>query len=352
MKIGIFDPYLDSLGGGERYALTVAEHLSKDHQIEIFWDGRDLKSEIKTRLSLNLDKTRFVNNIFTREKNLLEKLVKTSSYDLIFYLSDGSIPTSAAKSNILHFQTPFSHIKAKTFFNRLKLSRFIWVICNSYFTKKFIDKTYGVKSIVIYPPVDVENCVPDKKKNLILTVGRFTSPFESKKHEVMIEVFKDLVDKGLVDWELYLVGGLLESDRECFEKLKMNIIGYPIKLMVNISFAELKNFYAEAKIYWHAKGYGEDEEKNPERFEHFGISCVEAMAAGGVPVVFDGGGLREIIKEGCGFLWSTKKELQGFTGELIRNKDKFLRLSIEARRRAYDFSKENFLRRFDEIIFG
>lgn len=352
MKIGIFDPYLDSLGGGERYALTVAEHLSKDHQIEIFWDGRDLKSEIKTRLSLNLDKTKFVSNVFTREKSLLEKLVKTSSYDLIFYLSDGSIPTSAAKSNILHFQTPFSHIKAKTVFNRLKLSRFNWVICNSYFTKKFIDKTYGVKSVVIYPPVDVLSFSPRRKRNLILSVGRFTGSLENKKLEVMIEVFKSLVDRGLTAWDFHLIGGMLENDKEYFEKLKSQVSGYPIRLLPNTSFSELKKYYSEAKIYWHAKGYGENEEKSPERFEHFGISCVEAMAAGGVPVVFNGGGLREIIKEGCGFLWSTKKELQGFTGELIRNKDKFLRLSIEARRRAYDFSKENFLRRFDEIIFG
>ena len=364
LRIGIFDPYLDSLGGGERYTLTVAEYLSKNNQIEIFWDGEDLRGEAEKRLPLDLERVRFVSNIFTQERNLLERLLKTNRYDLIFYLSDGSIPSSLAKKNILHFQTPFIHVRGKTILNKLKLSRFKWIICNSYFTKKFIDKTYGVKSIVIYPPVDVAKLAPEKKRNLILTVGRFTSFFENKhsfssnkqsfssnkKQEVMIEAFKNLIDQGLSGWEFYLVGGLLESDRNYFKKLENQVSGYPIKLLPNISFSELKKYYGEAKIYWHGKGYGEDEEKNPELFEHFGISCVEAMAAGAVPIVFDGGGLREIIEDGSGLLWQLPEDLQNLTRELIGDEDKLLRLSNGAQKRAKDFSKETFLRRFDEIL--
>lgn len=352
MKVGIFDPYLDSLGGGERYTLTIAEHLSKNHQVEIFWDGKDLKGEAEKRLPLDLGRVRFVSNIFTREKNLSQKLLKTSQYDLIFYLSDGSIPSSLARKNILHFQTPFIHVRGKTILNKLKLSRFNWIICNSYFTKKFIDKTYGVKSIVIYPPVDVAKLAPQEKRNLILTVGRFTSFFESKKQEIMIEVFKKLVNQGLSGWEFYLVGGLLESDRNYFKKLENQVSGYPIKLLPNISFSALKKYYGEAKIYWHGKGYGEDEKKNPELFEHFGISCVEAMAAGAVPIVFDGGGLREIIKDGSGLLWQLPEDLQNLTRELIGDEDKLLRLSNGAQKRAKDFGKVDFLRRFDEVIFS
>lgn len=352
MKVGIFDPYLDSLGGGERYALTLAEHLiSKNYQVDIFWDDKNLRSEIKNRLSLNMDKARFVNNIFTR-KNLLEKLIITSKYDLIFFLSDGSIPTTLAKKNILHFQVPFNRIRGKTFLNTLKLSRFNRVVCNSYFTKKFIDKTYGVKSLVLYPPVDTTNFEPGEKRNLILTVGRFSNFPDDKKQEVMIEVFKKMVEKGLTGWEMYLIGGLLESDREFFQKLESQICGYPIRLWPNISFDRLKKYYSQAKIYWHAKGFSEDEGKNPQALEHFGISCVEAMAAGAVPLVFDGGGLREIIKDGSGLLWQTQENLQNFTLDLIKNEKKLLGLGREAQKRAKDFSKETFLRRFDETILG
>src|SRR3989344_6758368 len=101
MKIGIYDPYLDTVGGGERYCLALAEDLSRNHRVEIFWDKDDLKEEIKKRLSINLDKVFFVSNIFSRRGNFLEKLNKTSQYDLIFYLSDGSIPLTFAKRNVL-----------------------------------------------------------------------------------------------------------------------------------------------------------------------------------------------------------------------------------------------------------
>lgn len=350
MKVGIFDPYLDSLGGGERYTLTIAEHLSQNHQVEIFWESENLKEQAKRIFALNLTKTRIVDNIFARGKSLLEKLIKSSKYDLIFYLSDGSLPITLAKSNFLHFQTPFKHLKGKTFINRWKLSRFNWVICNSYFTKRIIDETYGLKSTVLYPPVDISSFTPGKKRNLILNVSRFTSFFGAKKQEVMIEVFKNLIDEGLSGWEFYLAGGLLESDRGYFAKLKKMINNYPIKLLANVPFKEIKQYYGQAKIYWHAAGFGEDEKQHPELFEHFGISVVEAMAAGAVPIVFNGGGLKEIITENSGFLWSTKPELKTITLKLINDGNQFLELSSRAKKRAQNFSKELFLRRFDEIM--
>ncbi len=49
--------------------------------------------------------------------------------------------------------------------------------------------------------------------------------------------------------------------------------------------AELADLYARASIFWHAAGLGEDAEDDPNRMEHFGISIVEAMSAGAVPVV-------------------------------------------------------------------
>ncbi len=38
MKAGIYDPYLDTAGGGERYCLTLAETLLKNGwEVDIFW---------------------------------------------------------------------------------------------------------------------------------------------------------------------------------------------------------------------------------------------------------------------------------------------------------------------------
>ncbi len=346
MKIGFFDPYLDSLGGGERYTLTLAEYFCRNHQVDIFWDGLDLKDKIRNQLSIDLEKARFVKNIFS-EKNLFKKIIETRKYDFIFYLSDGSFPFSIAGKNILHFQFPFSNFDGKYLLNRVRLKCFSNIVVNSFFTKKFIDKTYGVDSKVIYPPVDIRAFQEGNKKNIILTVGRFS---KNKKQEIMINSFINLVNRGLKDWEFHLVGGLLDSDALFFRKLETMAKSYPIKMVANSSFRQIRELYSEAKIYWHAAGFGEDVTRNPEFFEHFGISCVEAMASGAVPIVFNGGGLREIITNESGILWNNELELQEFTESLINDEKKILKLREEGKKRSLEFSKEIFLKKFDEII--
>ena len=38
MKAAIYNPYLDSLGGGERYAMAVAQVLvKKGYQTDVYW---------------------------------------------------------------------------------------------------------------------------------------------------------------------------------------------------------------------------------------------------------------------------------------------------------------------------
>ena len=55
-KAAIYDPYLDTLGGGERYCLTVAEILLKNgYKVDIFWSGdKTLIEKAEKRFSLDL----------------------------------------------------------------------------------------------------------------------------------------------------------------------------------------------------------------------------------------------------------------------------------------------------------
>jgi glycosyltransferase involved in cell wall biosynthesis len=109
----------------------------------------------------------------------------------------------------------------------------------------------------------------------------------------------------------------------------------------------LKSLYERASIFWHAAGYGEDENLWPVYSEHFGISTVEAMAAGCVPVVIKKGGQREIVEHGVsGFLWETLDELMAYT-DLLLNDDRLLANMAEAaRKRAQMFSRESFIANF------
>ncbi len=57
---------------------------------------------------------------------------------------------------------------------------------------------------------------------------------------------------------------------------------------------------AKAKVYVHCA-----------QNEHFGITIVEAMAAGCVPVVHNSGGPKEIVSDDVGFRWSDLDEAAG-----------------------------------------
>jgi glycosyltransferase involved in cell wall biosynthesis len=113
------------------------------------------------------------------------------------------------------------------------------------------------------------------------------------------------------------------------------------------------NALAEAMVYWHAAGYGEPADSHPERMEHFGISTVEAMAAGCVPVVINRGGQPEIVEHGVsGFVWETLDELIGYTSRLLDDGALRERMSAAARLRARTFSIESFSRHVAVLLRG
>ena len=349
MKFGFFSPYLNTFGGGERYMLTLASYLSKRHIVDIFWDDAQTKASLARFLKIDLTKTKFVPNIF--KKSFVERSFATFSYNMIFIISDGSVPTSFASKNIIHFQVPFTtpRLDLKT---KLKLKKYNYVVCNSFFTKEFIDKSYGVSSKVIYPPVDVKSIKPAEKENIIVSVGRFSqSQLHQKKQEILIEVFKEIYKKAQ-NWRLVLVGQLKKEDERYMRRLRKMARGHAIKIDENVSVEKLRQLYSHASIYWHATGFGEDEVKNPERMEHFGISTVEAQAAGAVPIVVGYGGQKEIVTDNKnGLLWTTKSQLYEKTLSLIENQKRRDELSQAAVKNSRRFSEGTFIREYEKIIF-
>lgn len=349
MKVGIFSPYLETFGGGERYVYSVAEFfLQRGDQVDIFGPGDPV--EIKKRFALDLANARFRQDIFFNGGSLIQKLRQTARYDLFFFLSDGSIPATLATKNILHFQTPFHYSNQKNILNWLKLSRFQAVVCNSRFTKGFIDRTYGIKSSILYPPVDVVKFQSGKKENLILSVGHFYAA-RPKKQAIMVETFISLVKKGLKNWRLVLVGSIREGSDKEVAFLQKKASGYPIEFVTDGTFSIVQKLYSRAKVYWHAAGYGSDVEKEPEKAEHFGMSTVEAMSAGAIPITFAAGGQKEIINEGKnGFFWKTPAELARKTLTVIKDDKLREELSAAAIKRSHFFSKEKFFQHLNEII--
>lgn len=355
MRIGIFDPYLDDLGGGEKYMMTIAECLSKKHRVSIFWDNKEDINGLLQRFSLDLSNVSIAKNIFSRDFGFVKRIIESKQYDVIIVLSDGSIPFLLSKKTFLHIQQPLDAIEKKKLKTAIKLLRIRGIFCNSEYTKSFNTDKFLKLTSVLYPPVNLYSNV-SRKENIILHVGRFrvknvVGIDDYKKQNVMINTFKKMVDKGLRDWEFVLAVSIKEKDKKQFEEMKKLGAGYPIKFIVNSPNVALGGIYSKAKIYWHASGFGENLKEHPEFAEHFGISTVEAMSAGCVPVVINAGGQKEIVTEGeNGFLWDSLEEFQDKTLKLINDEDLLSRLSKQAKEDANKFSKERFCKEINDLI--
>lgn len=354
MKIGIYDPYLDDLGGGEKYMMTIAQCLANRHDVRVFWDNKDEIDELINRFSLDLSKITFSKNIFSAKTNLFKRLWETKKYDIIILLSDGSIPFLLSKKTFIHIQQPLL-IKNTDIKTKFKIKRIKKFFCNSYYSKSYVDKSFGINSSVLFPPVELkpENV---KKENVILHVGRFRVKNiggigDYKKQGFMIETFKKMTKQGLKNWKLILAVGVKYENKEEFEKLRKNAKGFSVEFFLNKNNNELWDLYSMAKIYWHASGFGEDLEKYPEYAEHFGISTVEAMGGGAVPVVINAGGQAEIVEDGKnGFLWNTVEELIEKTQQLIKSEELLEKMSKEAVKRAGKFAGDRFCKELDRIL--
>jgi len=332
MRAAIFNPYLDTLGGGERYTMAFAQALvANGYSVFVQWPNTLIKKKLEQRFGIKLDGVEFIKDI-----------KRGDGYDICFWVSDGSIPLLRAHKNFLHFQTPFKDVDGKSLLNRMKLFRIDKIICNSYFTKGFIDEEYAVKSLVIYPPVAVGKIRPGGKENIILNVGRFSQLQQAKRQDVLISAFKQLFNEGVLDWKLILAGGTEIGVDYYIEKLRKAVKDYPIQIIESPTFAEIKDLYGKAKIFWAATGFGIEEKRSPMGVEHFGITLVEAMSGGAVPIAYCAGGHKEIIADGDnGYLWRKKRELLAKTRQLIANERLWKSLSSKAKKdsRVYEYER-------------
>jgi glycosyltransferase involved in cell wall biosynthesis len=213
-----------------------------------------------------------------------------------------------------------------------------WAI--SRFSADWAKARWGVECEVVPPPA-LNDARPAEKENLIAVVGRF---HPSKQQDQVIRAFRRVADR-LPGWELICLGGLADDaeGRDYFRRLQEAAAGAPVRLVPNASRGLLQEVLGRAKLFCHAMGAGNDEQRTPEWSEHFGLSTVEAMAACCVPVVVGRGGQPEIVRHGQdGLLWQGWDELGDLLVGLAADDALRRRLAESAVVRAREFGRDRF----------
>jgi glycosyltransferase involved in cell wall biosynthesis len=241
--------------------------------------------------------------------------------------------------------------------NRLAhLDSYDTIASNSEFTAGWVQRLWGRHSEVLYPPVRAGAIPETAKDRIILNVGRFFDPQRGhcKKQLELVCAFRQLCDSGVAaGWWLHLVGGCSPEDRDYAMAVKREALGLPVHVHLSAPGAVVADLLGRARIFWHAAGLNENPETHPDRFEHFGISVVEAMAAGAVPIVFGAAGPAEVVRDGVdGLHFHTMDELIARTAELMGDEDRTAGLSAVAPRRAEDFGSDAFQRRLEALLAG
>jgi glycosyltransferase involved in cell wall biosynthesis len=370
-RVAVYNLYWSTYGGGEQVAGAIAQALRDDHEVVLLGpEPIDLEATV-ARLGVDLSGCGY-----QRVVDDVTASAASGDYDLFINTTYLSSAVNHAPAGLYYVHFPGQPLTTRQRVTqsvaaqgdralrgvsdgRLKRihagferrTRSIeWVksyttfLANSAFTARWVTRLWDVPSETLYPPVRPE-VLPGEKSPTIAALGRFFDPkFGHCKRQLdLLHAFIDLEQPKPTGWRLELVGGADASSREYALAVRRGAIGHEVGVHFNAPRSLVEATLASASIFWHGGGFSEDPETHPERFEHFGIAVVEAMAAGCVPVVFGAAGPAEIVRHGIdGYHWHTPAELVHFTRRLIADESLRESMSASAQERASEFSHSVF----------
>jgi glycosyltransferase involved in cell wall biosynthesis len=385
MRVGVYDLYWSTFGGGEQVDGSIAQVLADaGHDVTLLGPRKPDVARLHERLGVDLsgcdfrvavddlaasnassDYDLFVNGTYlSRAVNHAElgyyyvhfPQVPTRTIDRVrnrAYIGAvkaiDSVPADRLPQRLREVQAGFDRRIARTHF----IPSYHRFLANSTFTAGWVEHLWGTVADVLYPPVR-PSVQPGEKRQLILSLGRFFDPAHGhcKKQLDMLDAFVEMERTGAADgWELALVGGCGPADRDYALAVKRAAVGHRASVHLNAPGSLVEQLLGEASIYWHAAGFGEDPRRHPDRFEHFGISLVEAMAAGAAPVVYGAAGPAEIVRDGVdGDHWRSRSDLIRITTDLIRDPRARADRAEAARQRSTDFAAARFARDLLDLV--
>jgi glycosyltransferase involved in cell wall biosynthesis len=358
-KLGIYDHAFHFIGGAQKYGLSLISTLKNQYDITIISNKEVTRSHFKRWYDLDLDrcKIKIIKLPYFEKKNTQHldpasvsdgeenpfHLISKESGNYDIFINNSMNEMVYPLSNISVLICHFPERRPRTYFYA---DRYTHILYNSKYTGEWIRKIWGIiPNEHIYPPVDMEPGQQEmQKKKTIISVARFEVEGTKKQWE-MIETFlklKQAYPKVAEGWSFKLVGGS-DIKNPYLQRLKKLVGQNPdktIKLEVNIPLAELKSSYRESTLFWHLCGLAH---ADPSEIEHFGMTAVEAMQNKVVPLVFDGGGLKEIVDHGKnGFRVRSRAELLQYSLELLQDEALVQTMAKRALEKSQEFSRQKF----------
>ena len=347
--VGLYTPFSITPGGGERYLFSMASALSLSHDVVLITPDKYSFSRLRQMgKHFGLDLSGI----------LMESWDEALSRSYDFFVSMGNsivpdVPALTPKSFYL-CQFPFPCLAPDIISRMRRLDGYQGYLTYSNYSKIHIQRVseqsrLPQKSInIISPPCPIPVVHIDKPSDraIILSVGRFFQGGHCKNHHILVQAFRKLLKTTHRRVELHIAGSVHANQESLnyFNEVRRLADGLPVTLHPNIDADKLTTLYGQSHIYWHGTGMDQDPDIHPEKMEHFGISIVEAMGAGCIPLAFAAGGPTEIITDGYnGFLYNSEDTLVERTAELLLADEKNLAsMRALAKARATDFSISHF----------
>jgi glycosyltransferase involved in cell wall biosynthesis len=315
LEIGVFHPALDMYGGAEVVAVTIANALAQNGYNTILFmnkliDQKKIQEMLGEPLSPSIKV--IVNPTFLKPRgnfHLYESAFRSFAFKsrcdiLIDTYSCYIFPWIDVSYmhfpylNHYEFRQKFPYFKPPRLRHVLTIPHAVFeknlenydgklILANSYFTAKAIKESLGAESKVLYPPIPYALCkkhtmiLKAPREPLVVTVARFG---QGKGVELVPEI-ASLTDNNI----RFLIIGLLH-DLNVFQAVKRRISELKLEgrvtLITDASCEKIKESLSKAKVYLHTT-----------KMEHFGISIVEAMSMGCLPVVHNSGGALEFVPD-------------------------------------------------------
>ena len=355
MRVAIIHYWLVGMRGGEKVLEEIASlypaadiytHVADPARLSPALAARDIRQSFISRLPF----ARRAYKAYLGAMPRALEAIDLSGYDLILSSESGPAKGVIAPPNARHLcycHSPMRYIwdqfadyarglnpVARAYFCRVAHRLRVWdaaaaqrvdrYLANSAFIAARVRRSYGRRADVLHPPVDLDRFQPGDAGDRYLFVSELTG---YKRADLVVEAFRGL------DRRLTVVG-----DGPAFETLKRSAPPN-VTLTGRLSDAALAAEYARARaLIFPAE-------------EDFGLTPVEAMAAGRPVLALGRGGALETVRDGVTGLFFPDQSAASIREAI----DRFERAEAGfdpalIRAHAERFSKSAFRRRFTAAV--